>query len=146
MFRRAFLIIFGAGVAVVMISSPLLSPFLISATNVDLSKSAIFLATENVATERKVSDISGQKPVPDVTINGIEADMSILNKISHDQIKEIWVRKDSPQHPEGLIEVVLKEGDSSSDNSIGTEDNPQTLDEILVVAKCKFPPSHPNNQ
>ena len=148
-FRRAFLMIFGAVVAVVMISSPLLSPFLLSATNVDLSKSAIFHATENVATERKVSDISGQKPVPDVTINGIEADMSILNKISPDQIKEIWVRKDSPQHPEGLIEVVLKEGDSSSDISIGTEDNPQTLDEVRVVAIGtirKFPPSHPNNQ
>ena len=173
-FRRAFLMIFGAVAAVVMISSPLLSPVLLSATNVDLSKSAIFPATKNVATERKVSDISGLnvaterkvfdisglnvateckvldltvlKPVPDVTINGIEVDMSILNKTSPDQIKEITVRKDSPQHPEGLIEVVLKEGESLSDNSIGTEDHPQTLDEILVVAVGTFPPSNPNNK
>ena len=145
-FRRAFLMIFGAVAAVVMISSPLLSPVLLSATNVDLSKSAIFPATENVATERKVLDLTVLKPVPDVTINGIEVDMSILNKTSPDQIKEITVRKDSPQHPEGLIEVVLKEGESLSDNSIGTEDHPQTLDEILVVAVGTFPPSNPNNK
>lgn len=95
----SLLLIPGAVIAVMLLSTPLVS-------SVTRSLSEAF---ENEDSTEKTSVSPDKKDEqPYVTINGEAVDPSILSRIETENIEEISVLKNSPEHPNGWVAIKLK--------------------------------------